>query len=177
MAVTASFYFLDVRDVADAPVAYGTDDPVGDGLLAEPGRPDHWPRLDLTVDEGVPTDYLANNLGVRLCSPRLRAILDQAAGPADELQWLDARVIDEHGSRPYHVLHFPTVPDVLDRERTIWVDDELVVMPVIASGKVADHRIFTIPGGGGRIIVANDVRLAIRAARCTGITFSRVAVT
>ncbi|QLQ17016.1 MAG: hypothetical protein HZY73_16680 [Micropruina sp.] len=171
-----SFYFLHLRDVADAPVAYGTDDPVGDGLLAEPGRPDHWPPLDLTVDEGVPTDYLANNLGVRLCSPRLRTILDQGAGPSDELQWLDAHVIDQHGSRPYHVLHFPTVPDVLDRGHTIWVDDELVVIPVIASGKVAHHRIFTIPGGGIRMIVANDVRLAIRAARCTGISFSRVAV-
>lgn len=172
----AGFFFLHLRDVAEAPVAYGTDDPARDRLLDEPGRPDHWPLLDLTVDEGVPTDYLANNVGVRLCSPRLRAILDGGAGPADELQWLDARVIDHHGSQPYHVLHFPTVPDVLDRDRTIWVDDELVVSPVIASGKVADHRIFTIPGGGGRVIVASAVRHAIRAARCTGISFSSVVV-
>jgi hypothetical protein len=40
---------------------------------------------------------MAKNVGVRLCSTRLRDVLDRERGPRDEFQWLDAVVIDGSG--------------------------------------------------------------------------------
>jgi len=169
------FYFLHVRDDPGAPVAYGSDDPLRDELLVEPGRVDDWEDLKLVVQGGAPRDFLANNVGVRLCSDRLRTAIEGAKSGSDELQWLQAEVLDELGNtHTFHVLHFPRLPDVLDADRTIKSRGWFVVKPVLARGRVGLHRVFSFPGGVTRTIVAKNVREAIEQAGCSGIDFAPV---
>lgn len=173
----SGFFFLHLRDEPHAPLAYGPDDPERDELLVEPGRVEGWVPLELEVRSGVPTDYLANNVGVRLCSERLKDALEQANSGADELQWLDATVLDAAGiGHRYYVLHFPTLPDVLDPERTITSRGWFVVKPVIAESRVGQHRVFSFPGGTSRTVVTDQVREAVVRAGCTGVDFASVAV-
>lgn len=177
MGTVSGFFFLHLRDEADVAVAHGSDDPQLDEVLAEPGLVEDWKPLEVVVREGSPADYLANNVGVRLCSKRLRTAIDAASADADQLQWLDAQVIDESGNvRTYYVLHFPTLPDVLDPDRTIKSRGWFVVKPVIARSRVGTHRVFSFPGGTSRMIVAEDVRKAIEKAGCTGVDFAAVAL-
>lgn len=163
-----SVYTPQMQSIADR---YGLE------VLAEPGLVEDWEPLELVLREGSPTDYLANNLGVRLCSKRMRTAIEAASAGADQFQWLDAQVMDESGNvHTYYVLHFPTLPDVLDPDRTIKSRGWFVVMPVIAGSRVGAHRAFSFPGGSSRMIVANDVRQAIEQAGCTGVDFAAVAL-
>lgn len=171
----SAFFFLQLLDHPDVPVAYGDDAPGRDKVLDEPGRVADWPGLELSVRGGGPTDYLANNLGVRLCSSLLRGVLEQQRGPEDDLQWLPAIVIDETGTRrPYFVLHLTSHPDVLDPQRTIWAKGSFVVKPVLSRQKVDGHRVFSFPGASIRLVIAEPVKTAIQRAACTGVDFATV---
>jgi hypothetical protein len=171
------FFFLHLLDREGIPVAYVSDDPSRDHLLAEPGRVEGWQSIDLETTEGEPTDYLANNIGVRLCSAHLRDILEQYRAADDQLQWLDVQVVDTlRVKRPYYVLHLQSHPDVLDPKRTITARGDFVVKPVVSQSRVGDHRVFSFPGATTRLIVADVVRTAILDAGCTGLDFAKVAV-
>jgi Immunity protein family (Imm11) len=172
----SEFFFLQVLDREGAPVAYGTDDPERDQLLAEPGHVDNWPELKLAVHGGQPTDYLANNVGARLCSVLLRDLLDQRRSSDDEVQWLDVEVVDQIGTKHnYYLLHLVSHPDVLDPQRTIRARGEFVVKPVLSRARVGNHRVLSFPGATTRLIVADDVKRAIEGAACTGVDFEAVA--
>jgi hypothetical protein len=89
MAMT-SFFYLSWLDEATVPVAEGADDADRDRLLSGRDPVQDWsaPRLVVESDELV--DYLANNLGVRLCSKRIRDLIDANLSPRDTVQWLPA---------------------------------------------------------------------------------------
>jgi hypothetical protein len=172
----SGFFFLQFLDRHDAPVAYGRVDPSRDQLLAEPGYVRRWTALELVVRTTDLTDYLPNNVGVRLCSRRLRDVLDLRRSGEDEVQWLEAVVVDASGrTHDYYVLHLPSHPDVLDEARTIRVGRDFVVKPVISRGQARNHCVFSFPGAAIRLIVADEVKVAIERARCTGVTFEAVA--
>lgn len=171
------FFFLHLLDREDAPIAYAADDPDRDHLLAEPGTVENWRPVDLEVEGGEPTDYLPNNVGVRLCSAHLRDVLERQRGHDDLFQWLEMHVIDETGTKhPYFALHLPSYPDVLDPRRTITARGSFVVKPVLSGGKLAGHHVFAFEGATVRLVIADAVRRAIVAAGCTGVDFAAVPV-
>ena len=132
-----------------------------------------WQPRALELREGECADYLANDLGCRLCSERLKNILDSEASPSDVLQWLPAEVRCAGITHKYWILHFPSPPDVLDKNRTKFAD-RFVVMPVLSKEAVADHRVFIYPEAGEhRMFVAEPVKRIIDASGCTGMEFSR----
>ena len=169
------YYFVHWLD-DDGPVAYGPDDPERDGLVQEPGRVEQWLVPALHVTGGAPTDYLANSIGVRLCSARLRDVIESCRGEDDQIQWLSAEVFDSSGARhEYQVLHFVDLPDVLDAKRTILVDPNFVVKPVVSRRKCLGRHVLAFPGADIRWIVSEVVRESVVASGCTGMEFSEVA--
>lgn len=173
----SEFFFLHLLDRDGAPVAYGVDDPDRDQILAEPGTVDDWDALELEVKGGEPTDYLANNVGVRLCSARLRDVIEQQRCDDDRLQWLEVQVVDEAGVKhPFFVLHLVSHPDVLDPQRTITARGSFVVKPVLSGAKAVGHRVFSFAGATTRLVIADVVRRAILDAGCTGVDFAKVPV-
>jgi hypothetical protein len=145
-------------------------------FLPDSGRVENWQPINLVLRDGGFPDYLASNLGCRLCSEVLKRILDDGAAPADELQWLEVRVRKDTEQRPYYILHFPNPPDVLDKSRTIFAGD-FVVKAVLSIEKTKDHRVFAYPGCGCLpLFVAGDVNRAIQKHVCTGLEISRAPV-
>jgi len=123
------------------------------------------PRLDL-VDGEFP-DYLASDLGCRLCSDRMRQVLASAASPADVLQWLPVEVSRGGDSRRYWLLHFPEPVEALG-PRTVQQGD-FVVKPVLSVAAMGGHAVFTYPGGEGVALVVDEhVKDALTQAGCTG---------
>lgn len=170
----SEFWFLHWLDVPGGPVAHGIYDAELGPLLAEPGTVEDWQPLELDLEDQVSTDYLANDIGIRLCSPRLRAVLDSKRGAKDQLQWLAALVRDRQGAREYSILHFPDLPDVLDPQRTIKARGWFVVKPVIALNSTDGHTVFSFAGAKTRVIVSDTVRRAIIEAECSGVDFSPI---
>src|SRR6516165_2778709 len=83
-------------------------------FLPDSGKVDRWQPLVLELRDGDYPDYLASNLGCRLCSERLKGILHSRASPADVLEWLEVVVRKYDQDRRYFILHFPQPPDVLN---------------------------------------------------------------
>lgn len=162
-------------DRTDVPVARADYDTERIAALAAPGPIANWSPPSVTVD-GAPTDYLANELGIRLCSSRLRDVIERGRAGADELQWLDAVVRDDRGSKiGYYVLHFPSVLDVLDPGETLFASDgSTVVRPAISLARAGAHAVFSYSRFGVAIVVAAEVRRAIVAAGCTGVYFGNI---
>jgi hypothetical protein len=140
-------------------------------LLPYEGRVGAWAPPRLRLRGGKPSDYLANDQRLRLCSDRLKEVLEKTAAASDEMQWLPVEVEGDHGVAAYQALHFPNPPDVLDPDRTLWAED-FVVKPVLSRRKAHLHRIFCYPKSEGRpLFVAHEVKTAIVGAGCTGLYF------
>lgn len=177
MVVTSFDLLLWSED--DVPVGVGGYDLERTKLLTQGGPIDHWPELTVQVDARGPTDYLANDVGVRLCSDRMRDVIERHRTERDDLQWLGARVQAEGGGIvDYHVLHFPSTPDVLDVAATTYgPDGDSVVRPVVSSTKAQGRSIFTYERYAVGPIISAELRDDLGAHHCTGICFEPVRVT
>ncbi len=136
-----------------------------------------WQKLVLRLKDGDFCDYLANDLGGRLCSKKLKLIVDRTISPKDRIQWLDTIVIDKNGQeRDYYLLHFPVNFPVVNKKNSI-MSDELVVKPVFSKNEICNLNVFTLPDTPGiTIYISKILKKSIIANNCTGVAFSRVPI-
>lgn len=116
--------------------------------------------------------------GLRLCSARFRQVLETCRAPADDLQWLEATVTAAGGeTREYAVLHFPTTPDLLDRERSTF-GPAGVIRQVLRLDLLESRRVIPPPEHPAQdFIVHDDVRRALeRKGAVEGVLFRPVLV-
>ena len=126
----------------------------------------------MVLRDGIFADYLANELGGRLCSQRLKEVIELHKSPSDEIGWLQVDVVGDKQRMPYALLHFPSNADVLDISKTKFVGS-LIIKPTFDKLKVQKHRIFGLPSEEShRTYVSAAMRLAIEAAEMTGLGFS-----
>src|SRR5262245_18126264 len=90
--------------------------------------------------EGPRVDWAPSNLYSRLCSEKLRRILD---GFSDTLVWLPVPVETSHGEVLFFILHFTEFGDVIDPDKSNFVAGRLF-RAHLASSKVGQRRIFAI---------------------------------
>jgi hypothetical protein len=144
--------------------------------LPDAGKVDGWKPLLLDLKDGDYPDYLASNLGCRLCSERLRAILQTHASSSDILEWLEVTVRKQGEERPYFVLHFPQPPDVLDKKKTIFAGS-FVVKAVLSREAATGHQVFAYPKCGCLpLFISEEVKQAIQAEQCIGMEICKMPV-
>jgi hypothetical protein len=156
---------------------FGTGRSRSDELLFLPERGPviDWVELRLDLVEGDFPDYLASDLGCRLCSDRMRGVLESTALPADSLQWLPTEVIRGVDARRYWVLHFPEPVEALG-DKTLRQGD-FVVKPVLSVARLKGHAVLTYPGAEGMALVVEEkVKDALERASCTGLECTAAAV-
>lgn len=173
MSGPANFYYVHWADKPGHAVAKGAVDREVDDRLIAGGSVRQWDAPTFRLDMGVAVDYLANSSAWRLCSQRLREVLDSNRGDRDVLQWLPVSVVDAAGAQlPYWVLHFPEVPDVIHKTRSVF-SGSVLVKACIDTGLATGHRVFTLSRYGVYLVIAGQVKTAVAEAGCTGIEFSR----
>jgi hypothetical protein len=142
-------------------------------LLPEEGFVENWRPLVFELRDRKFGDYVSCEYSLRLCSQRLREILQQNASPHDVLQWLDIQIRRGSEERQYFVLHFPEPRDVLDKEHTVYGTKEgSVIKPAFSRRLCEQYNIFTHskdPRHG--FYIRDHVKKAIEAAKCTGMEF------
>jgi hypothetical protein len=128
------------------------------------------------ASEGFVEDYLGNNYAFRLCSERLRAILEGRRAACDSMQWLAAPVTDTQGRiLPYSILHFTEVPEVIDRTKSL-LAGPTIVKPCLNGRLVGSLRVFSLPEDTVTLIISDEVKQAVEDAGCTGMGFSKIPI-
>ena len=165
----------------DDPTSYGLARPTDEGSdfdkyirrrKRRTGAIDDWVEQEYRLTGGGFSDYQAEVRGLRLCSERLRTILESARGEKDEVQWLPASVIGPGGERrPYWVLHFPESGDhLLDIDRSTYGPLDLVKRGVLDPAKAQDRHVLPSPDGSFvSFVISSKTREAILAAGLEGI--------
>jgi hypothetical protein len=147
-------------------------------FLPDTGKVKNWNPIILELRDGQYPDYLASDLGCRLCSKRLKDVLAAEASASDSLQWLDVLVRTQYEERLYFILHFPEPPDVLDKRKTIFAGDtDVVVKAVLSRDAVTGHKVFAYPKCGCLpLFISKDVKRRIRVEKCTGMDIPKVPI-
>lgn len=176
--VMSSFYqmtFCEEEKYQSFGVAYAHPD-VDLFLLPKSGvRIDYWESIKLELRCGGYADYLSSDLGGRLCSEKLKDLIDQNISDNDDIQWLDVNVIDDQKCKKYYFLHFPKNIPVINKDRTIFAGN-MVVKVVLDTQLVSHLSIFTLPDEVGRtLFVSEKLKKIISKNNITGVSFSKSA--
>lgn len=139
------------------------------------GKITDWKPITLKLKDGLFSDYQGSNPVCRLCSAKLRSIIDNLKSPTDEIQWLPMFVKNEYGEeREYFILHFPVVYDVIDRNRSIIVEPDHIVKPVFSLKKLGEHKVFNYYSSNFiGFIVSEDIKKEVEKEKCTNLVFSK----
>lgn len=137
--------------------------PLKEGWIKE------WQTKYFTLRNGEYTDYLPA-IGCRLCSEKMREILERCKSEKDVLQWLDAEVESETGEkRRYFILHFPVLEDVLDKKKSKYVKN-ILTKQVINPEACVGHEVFSYPEESTlSFVVSQKVREELKKAGCRGL--------
>lgn len=161
-----NYFFLTFREDAQLGIARSRSDELF--FLPQRGSVLGWDGHDLDLEQGSFLDYLANDLGCRLCSDALRDLLNSYASKADMIQWLSTVVYCGAESKRYSILHFPDPPDVLS-DSSVAVGD-MVVKPILSAKKAMGHSVFAFVGAEGlSLIVDQQTRNALQESRLSGV--------
>jgi hypothetical protein len=171
------FFYIHWADRPNLAVASAPDDLEQDRRLRAGGPVTDWKAVRFELGPGELADYLANSFAWRLCSTKLRDLLDKSRAAIDGIQWLPTTVTLPDGTElPFWVLHLPNAADVIDKSKSV-IAGPVLVKAHLDRRLVDGHRLFGFPNDSVRVIVADDIRRRIMAAACTGMTFSRVPAT
>ncbi len=154
-------------------VAYGKKDSDLFILPATGKMVKDWSASMLEIREGIFSDYLANDMGLRLCSARLKQAIAHNLRPKDVVQWLavDVCVPESKKVEEYFALHFPISFDVVDPIRSTMVG-AFVVKPVFKSEVIRELSVFGLPNVRGRsMYVSEELKSKIVSLQVTGVAF------
>lgn len=137
-----------------------------------------WKPITLHLRDGPFSDYQANSEACRLCSSKLRSIIDRNKSPQDQIQWLPMIVRDSSGEeREYFILHFPDVYDVIDRENSTFFGKDQLIKPVFSLRKIGEHKVFNYdPYNFFSFFISEDIRKDIEKKKFTNLNISKTRV-
>ncbi len=162
------YYFMLYRDAPGVPVARAAP---GTPLLPSEPAPLSVP-LVFRADSSHLTDYLANDLVVRLCSQRLREVID-AKRASEAVLWIPAAVEVPTGSQHvYSVLRLVPDPSILDPQRTLYARGEFVVRPIFRREALGTRPLVSFPTASVSLVVSAALRSALQQAGITGLEFA-----
>jgi hypothetical protein len=143
-------------------------------ILPPQGVVNNWITLVFNFKDGMYGDYISSNADLRLCSQRLRDIIQSEKSPDDKLQWLEVVLRKGSEERVYFALYFPERHPVLDTEHTEYVPkSNSVIKPAFSKKLCCSFNIFDYPRkySGTEFFIRDNVKKAIEAAKCTGMEF------
>ena len=130
-----------------------------------------WEAPNLTCN-GMLGHFPPTDVVGRLCSPTLRDIIESFATDA---LWLPATIQNKGAEHHYFFLHFSTIPDVLDLNKSEFVSGRLF-RPCFAADRVINYKVFILKKTTQLVYVHTDVREAIKKSGIKGLNFEKADV-
>jgi hypothetical protein len=94
-------------------------------------------------------DYQPNSLAWPLMSKSLKSSIEDNLSGNENIDWIECNVKKGNEIRPYYILRFNKILDVLDMEKTMFVHGtELIIRPVFSMNKIIPYNIFMAATSG-----------------------------
>ncbi len=141
---------------------------------------ENWEPISFTKrkEDGELADFLSTDITKKLCSPKLKQVIDQNLTSKDmPVQWLPVTITKEENGDTfsYFYPHFPEICDSLDEEETTFSPRGTVMRPCFSLTKIKDRSICNCRRSS-TLIMSKDLRKAIMEAECTGLKFEQTIV-
>ncbi len=128
-------------------------------------------------------DYQPNNLAWPLMSERMKSLIEVNLTGKEGVDWIACKVKNGDEERPYFIIRFNTMLDVLDMHKTMFVRETgYVIRPVFDASKIISYNIFTKPSLydlwkiTSGLYVSETLKKAILKEKLTGIEFEKTSV-
>lgn len=128
-------------------------------------------------------DYQPNSLAWPLMSEKLKILIEANLTGNEQIDWLMCNVKTENEERPYFILRFNKMLDVLDMQKTMFVQGtDHIIRPVFASSKIIDYSVFNKPSSydlwriTSGVYISEALKKAIKKAKLTGMDFEKTSV-
>lgn len=140
---------------------------------------------DLSDLKEIWLDYQPNNLAFPLMSKRLKTLIESNLTGNEQIDWIACKVKIGNEERPYFILRFNKMLDVLDMQKTMFVQGtDVIIKPVFSLNKVASFNVFmaTSVGYGNLwkitpgLYVSEPLKKAIQKQKLTGVDFEKTSV-
>jgi hypothetical protein len=138
---------------------------------------------DLTGLKEVWLDYQPNSLAWPLMSEKLKLIIAANLTGNEQIDWISCNVKNGNEVRPYFILRFNKMLDVLDVQKTMFVQGtEHIIRPVFANSKIIAFNVFSKPSLHdlwkitSGIYISEILKKAIQKANLTGLDFEKTSV-
>jgi hypothetical protein len=138
---------------------------------------------DLSALSKVWLDYQPNSLAWPLISENLKSLIEANLTGNEQIDWIECKVKNENEERPYFILRFNKMLDVLDMQKTMFVQGtDHIIRPVFASSKISAYSIFSKPSSHdlwkitSGLYVSDALKKAIQKAKLTGMDFEKTSV-
>lgn len=165
-------YDHDVPGCAYAPPGVRWDRVPRSGLVKD------WESLEFRLRDGVLCDYQSNDVGWRMCSTRMRELLEAGRDASDPIQWLPVNVVVDVATHAMWILHFPECPAVLDMDQTVFAPNGSIISPIYSASSIGHHRVFGEPGGKAlATVLVEAVRNDLTNNKLTGLKLTPLRVT
>ena len=144
------------------------------------GKPiPNWKPIHFTIFDNIGKgegfqDYQFASFADRLCSQRLKDLLENSKSPDDKIQWLDTTVTWNGDTRPYYRLHFYEDTDVLDPVLSKWNPETKLydaLYKTYVREKIGNHNIFSYPGDYLGLTVKAFIVKEMKKQKMTGMTW------
>ena len=138
---------------------------------------------DLTGVEPIWLDYQPNDMAWPLMSERMMLIIMNHLTGQECIDWLSCIVKGADDQRTYYVLRFNKLLDVLDKDKTIYVNGtDHIIKPVFALSRILNYSIFPKPLSHGLwkftsgLHINEALKKELKKQKITGIDFEKVSV-
>jgi len=138
---------------------------------------------DLTDMKDIWLDYQPNSLAWPLMSERLKSLIEANLKGNEQVDWITCKVKNGNEERPYFILRFNKILDVLDMQKTMFVQGtDHIIRPVFATSKISSYNIFSKPSSHdlwkitSGLYVSESLKKAIQKEKITGFDFEKVTV-
>jgi len=131
------------------------------------------------LDNNIFEDYIMNNLDFPLMSLRLKSVFDKYKSTAPSFKWLNAKVQSKNKKYffEYFLMTFTTKPDVLDFEKTRFIDNDYIY-GFFSYEKIKNFSFFPHPRElATSLVVSEEIKNEIIKNNITGVSFRKAEIT
>ena len=128
-------------------------------------------------------DYLANSLAWPLMSEKLKILIDANLTGDEGVDWITCKVNANGDVRTYYILRFNKNLDVLNIQKTIFVQGtDHIIKPYFSLSKVKPYSIFTKPSAYNlwkislSLYVSETLKRIIQKNKVSGLVFEKISV-
>jgi hypothetical protein len=138
---------------------------------------------DLSDLKEIWLDYQPNSLAWPLMSEKLKSVIENTLTGHEGVGWISAIVKTPNEQRTYYIPIFSKMLDVLDTQKTMFVQGtDHIIRPVFSLSKVDKYSIFHRPSSHSLwkitsgLYVSEALKKAIQKEKLTGLDFEKTSV-